>query len=64
MIKGSSIFFFSRSRFIANLYPSLILIFKKVELTLKRTASKIEHKKDKAIVKAAYNIRRFNKFYY
>ena len=36
-----------------------ILIFKKVELTLKSTASKTEHRNDKVIVKVAYNISRF-----
>ena len=51
MIKGSSIESLSFSSLSANFLPSLIFIFIKVGFTLRRTASKIEHKKERQIVK-------------
>ena len=51
IIKGSSIESLSFSSLSANFLPSLIFIFIKVGFTLRRTASKIEHKKERQIVK-------------
>ena len=53
MIKGSSMLSFIFWRFSAYLFPSFILIFKKVGFTLNKTASNIEHKKERAIVEIA-----------
>jgi len=39
------------------------LIFRKVGLTLKSTASKIEHKKDKVMVSVAYRISKFKVYF-
>ena len=51
IIKGSSIEFFKLDKVFAYFFPSLISIFIKVVFILNNTASRMEHKKDRPMVK-------------
>ena len=61
IIKGSSIDFFKLDNVFAYFLPSFISILIKVVFMLNSTASKIEHKKERLIVKKINNIKSSNK---
>ena len=61
IINGSSIESFKSDNVFAYFLPSLISIFIKVVLILRSTASRIEQRKERLIVKNIYNINSSNK---
>ena len=61
IINGSSIEFFKFDKVVAYFLPSFISILIKVVFMLNNTASRIEQRKDRLIVKNIYNINSSNK---